>query len=158
MKVGFKKLHPNAKLPKFAHLGDSGMDLYACVDENTEGAHQDDKGKWYITINMFGRRLIPTGLAVELPPNYEGQVRSKSGLALKNGVVVLNSPGTIDNNYTGFLGVILLNTSCFAFHVYDGMKIAQMVIKPVEPVHIEEIDELDETERGDGGFGSTGDF
>lgn len=157
LKVKFKKLHPNAKLPTYANPGDAGMDLYACLEmiKWHKLVKQED---YTIHVCPGKRELIPVGLSVELPPGYEAQIRPKSGLALMEGITVLNSPGTIDEGYRGPIGVILINLSQdnFSFVVKNGMKIAQMVIKPVEQAEIEEIEELSDTERGTGGFGSTG--
>ena len=100
--------------------------------------------------------IIPTGFAIALPPGYEAQVRPRSGLAAKNGVTVLNSPGTIDADYRGEVGVILINHGKEPFTVTRGMRIAQLVVAPVSTVHWHETDELPTTERGAGGFGSTG--
>jgi dUTP pyrophosphatase len=100
--------------------------------------------------------LIPTGFALELPIGYEAQVRPRSGLALKHKVTVLNTPGTVDSGYRGEVGVILINHSSIAFQITHGMRIAQIVIKPVPQVVFEEVSDLSDTERGEGGFGSTG--
>lgn len=156
MKAKFKKLHPSAELPTYAKLGDAGMDLYACVDKDTQGAFKGEDGKYRIRIYPATRKLIPTELSMELPFGYEAQVRSKSGLALKNGISVLNSPGTIDAGYRGPVGIILINHGHSFFDAVHGSKIAQMVIKSVEQAEIEEVDELSDSERGEGGFGSTG--
>lgn len=140
--VKFKKLDPDAILPDYAHDGDAGMDLYSIKDE---------------IIEPLSWKLIPTGLACELPENTEGQVRSKSGIALKNGVFVLNSPGTVDENYRGEIGVILYNLNTKEpFLIKKGQKIAQFVINSIEYVETVEIQELSNTDRGQGGFGSTG--
>ncbi len=141
MKLAFKKLVPEAILPTYAHEGDAGMDVRS-VKECVVPAH--------------GRALIPTGLVALLPPGYEIQVRSRSGLALKKGIAVLNSPGTIDAGYRGEIGVILVNTSDSDFPVAVGDKIAQLVVAPVLTVDVCEATEVDTTERGAGGFGSTG--
>lgn len=139
--VRFVKLAPNAQLPSFAHPGDAGMDLTACED---------------VTLPISGSALVRTGLAVELPPGTEAQVRPRSGLALKHQVTVLNTPGTIDEGYRGEIGVILINHGAREFKVDRGMKVAQLVIKPVLSVQIEEVSELSTSQRGAGGFGSTG--
>ena len=141
MLVKFKKLSPTAKNPEYAHPTDSGMDLFS------------DR---QMIIPAGGRALVPTGVAVALPPNTEGQVRSKSGLALKSGIMVLNSPGTIDTNYRGEIGVILFNTSDQDYEVAMGQKIAQLVVCPFYTCATMEVDDLDSTDRGNGGFGSTG--
>ena len=101
-------------------------------------------------------RMVRTGIAVEVPPHSEAQIRPRSGLALKHKVTVLNTPGTIDEGYRGEVGVILINHGQTAFEVKKGMRVAQMVIKPVLTVDVEEADELSDTPRGSGGFGSTG--
>lgn len=139
--VGFKKLNDLATLPRYANPGDAGMDLTSV--ENT----------W---IRPGERVLVRTGLAVLLPPNHEAQVRPRSGLALKNGITVLNAPGTIDSGYRGEIGVILHNTSTTPFEVQVGTRIAQLVVAPVTTVSVLEVRELDDTERGTGGFGSSG--
>ena len=141
--VKFKKLHPDAIIPDYAHEGDAGMDLYSIQDD---------------IIEPLTWKLIPTGLACELPTGTEGQVRSKSGIALKNGVFVLNSPGTIDENYRGELGVILYNLNTKEpFVIKKGQKVAQYVINQIEYVDTVEITEdLSSTDRGAGGFGSSG--
>lgn len=141
--VKFKKLNPDAIIPDYAHVGDAGMDLYSIKDD---------------VIEPMSWKLIPTGLACELPEGTEGQVRSKSGIALKNGVFVLNSPGTVDENYRGEIGVILYNLNPnSAFEIKKGQKIAQYVIANVEYVETVEItEELSTTSRGEGAFGSSG--
>ena len=140
--VKFKKLHPDAIIPDYAHPGDAGMDLYSIQED---------------IIEPLSWKLIPTGLACELPEGTEGQVRSKSGIALKNGVFVLNTPGTVDENYRGEIGVILYNLNTKAsFEIKKGQKIAQYVINQVEYVETQEISELSDSNRGQGGFGSTG--
>lgn len=141
MKVIFEKITETAKIPAYAHPTDSGMDLYADVD----------------TIIPAGeRKIISTGVRIKLPENTEGQVRSKSGLALKNGLMVLNSPGTIDTNYRGEIQVIMLNTSHEDYTVEKGQKIAQLVICPFYTCEIAEGTVDSDTDRGAGGFGSTG--
>ena len=109
-----------------------------------------------IVLNPGSSNLIPTGLYVEIPPGYEIQVRPRSGLAFKRGITVLNAPGTIDADYRGELGVILINTSSESQKIEPGERIAQLVISPVYQIEWVEVDELGETERGSGGFGSTG--
>lgn len=141
MELKVKRLRPGARLPEYAHPGDVGMDLFA------------EQGK---ELAPGVSALIPTGLAIELMPGTEAQVRPRSGLALKHSVTVLNSPGTIDAGYRGELGIILINHGKEPFVVAPGMKIAQLVVKPVEQVRIEEVQELSDTARGSGGFGSTG--
>ena len=141
MKVFWKKNDPAAVLPSYAHPGDAGMDV--CSIEE-------------LVLPPGGRALVHTGLVLQLPPNAEAQVRSRSGLALKYGIAVLNSPGTIDSGYRGEVGVILVNLGQEPFRVEKGMKIAQIVVARLEPVEIVEVEETDSTERGAGGFGSTG--
>lgn len=141
MTVLFKRIHADAVLPTYAHPGDAGLDLCAC-----EAA----------TLQPGERRLVRTGLVMELPPGTEAQLRPRSGLALKHGITLLNAPGTIDEGYRGELGVILVNLGQEPFEVAPGMRIAQMVIAPVLRVAVEESETLGETCRGEGGFGSTG--
>ena len=135
------RLKPTATLPAYAHPGDAGLDLYAAESAGIEPGET---------------RLIGTGIAIELPPDTEGQVRPRSGLALKHSVTVLNTPGTIDRGYRGEVGVILINHGRTRFEVTPGMKIAQLVIASYATVRVEEALELTETARGKGGFGSTG--
>ena len=129
-------------LPKYQTTLSAGMDLYANLDEP-------------VTLKSLERKLIATGLLMELPQGYEAQVRPRSGLAIKNGITVLNTPGTIDADYRGEIGVILVNLSAESFTVNDGDRIAQMVIAKHETAIWDEVDELSETDRGAGGFGST---
>jgi dUTP pyrophosphatase len=130
-------------LPHYATSGAAGMDLLAAVEAP-------------VTIAPGARALIPTGFCIALPPGYELQVRPRSGLALKHGITLPNSPGTIDEDYRGEVGVIVLNTGSEEFVVTRGMRIAQAVIAPVVRAVWEEVDDLDATARGAGGFGSTG--
>jgi dUTP pyrophosphatase len=130
-------------LPSYATTGAAGMDLYAAVDESKILAPGE-------------RVLVPCGFAIALEPGFEAQVRPRSGLALKNGITVLNAPGTIDEDYRGPVGVILYNAGTLNFVINRGDRIAQMVVAPVTQVVWQEVDTLDETERGAGGFGSTG--
>lgn len=141
MTLKFKRIHPDAVLPAYAHPSDAGMDIRSVAD---------------MTVLARGRALVPTGLVVLLPPLYEAQVRPRSGLALKHGITVLNTPGTIDSGYRGEIGVILFNSSDVDFQVKKGDRVAQVVIAPVTQPVIEEAQEIDETDRGAGGFGSTG--
>jgi dUTP pyrophosphatase len=141
MTVAFKRLVDGAILPAYAHPGDAGMDLCSVKS---------------LVIPPGGRALVPTGLAMALPPGYEAQVRPRSGLALKRGVTVLNTPGTIDEGYRGEVGVILANFGEEPFAVEKGDRIAQMVIAPVTRAEVVEVAEVDSTDRGTGGFGSTG--
>ena len=130
-------------LPQYATPQSAGMDLRANLDEP-------------ITLQPMERRLIPTGLYIALPEGYEAQVRPRSGLALKHGITVLNAPGTIDADYRGEVGVLLVNLSREPFVINDGERVAQMVIARHEQVQFEEVEVLDETERGAGGYGHTG--
>ena len=131
------------QLPAYATPQSAGMDLRANLDEP-------------ITLRPLERRLIPTGLHIALPEGYEAQVRPRSGLALKHGLTVLNTPGTIDADYRGEIGVVLINLSQEDFVVNDGERIAQMVIARHEQGDFVVVEELDETERGEGGYGHTG--
>lgn len=130
-------------LPKYMSEYASGMDLYAAVEEP-------------VVLNTNEINLIPTGLSIALPIGYEAQVRPRSGLALKHGITIVNSPGTIDCDYRGEIGIILCNLSKEQFVVERGMRIAQMVVQPVVQADLQVVEELDETDRGKGGFGHTG--
>ena len=141
MTLRFKRVHPDAVLPSYAHPSDAGMDVRSVED---------------LTLAPGKRALVHTGLVMLLPPLYEAQVRPRSGLALKNGVTVLNSPGTIDSGYRGEVGVILINLGDADFAVRKGDKVAQLVIAPVTQPDVVEVSEIDETDRGSSGFGSTG--
>lgn len=141
MTVRFKRLCPDAVLPAYAHSGDAGMDLRSVDD---------------LEISPGARALVHTGLVMVLPPGWEAQVRPRSGLALKHGVTVLNTPGTIDAGYRGEVGVILANLGDAPFAVKKGDRIAQVVVAPVTTAAVEETDVVDDTDRGGGGFGSTG--
>lgn len=131
------------ELPRYETALSAGMDLRASIDEP-------------ITLQPLERKLVPTGLRIALPAGYEAQVRPRSGLALKKGITVLNSPGTIDADYRGEIGIILINLSQEPFVIQDGERIAQMVIARHEQPEWEAVEVLDETERGAGGFGHTG--
>lgn len=141
MILNVKKLVDDATLPERAHRGDAGLDLFAA-----EAA----------VLRPGESGIVKTGISIELPPGTEAQVRPRSGLALKHQVTVLNTPGTIDEGYRGEVGVILINHGTRDFTVDKGMKIAQMVVKPVLEVEVREVAGLSETSRGAGGFGSTG--
>lgn len=130
-------------LPAYATAQSAGMDLRANLDES-------------IVLHPLEHRLIPTGLFISLPEGYEAQVRPRSGLAFKHGITVLNAPGTIDADYRGEIGVLLVNLSNTDFVVNDGERIAQMVIARHEQGNFIKVDQLDETERGAGGYGHTG--
>jgi len=130
-------------LPQFATSGSAGMDLRANLSES-------------ITLKPLERKLIPTGLFTAIPEGYEAQIRPRSGLAYKHGISVLNSPGTIDADYRGEIGVLLVNLSSDDFVIEDGERVAQMVIAKHEQPTLTLVESLDETVRADGGFGSTG--
>ena len=131
------------QLPAYETASSAGMDLRAFIDSD-------------IVLKPFERKLIPTGLYIELPDGYEAQIRPRSGLAIKSGITVLNSPGTIDADYRGEIKVILINMSNTDFTIKSGDRICQMVIAKHEKVEFVEVDEINETERGVGGFGHTG--
>ncbi|WP_287130148.1 dUTP diphosphatase [Candidatus Cyanaurora vandensis] len=141
MELQIQRCHPDARLPHYAHPGDAGLDLYA-VEK--------------VLLKPGRRALVSTGIALALPPNTEAQVRPRSGLALNHGITVLNSPGTVDEQYRGVVGVILINLSDQDFLVTVGMKIAQLVVQPVLRVQVQVVKELPPSVRGTGGFGSTG--
>ena len=133
----------NQPLPQYATPLSAGMDLRANIDEPIE-------------LKPLSRALIPTGLHIALPEGYEAQIRPRSGLALKKGITCLNTPGTIDSDYRGDVGVILVNLSREDFVVQPGERIAQMIIGKFDQAELVEVETLDETERGEGGFGHTG--
>ena len=141
MTLSFRRIHPDAVMPAYAHASDAGMDVRSVRE---------------LVIPPGGRALVPTGLVVNLPAGYEAQVRPRSGLALKAGVTVLNSPGTIDAGYRGEIGVILANFGQDDFKVNVGDRIAQLVIAPVLQPVVVETTEVDSTDRGACGVGSTG--
>ena len=141
--VLIKRLSKNIELPKYETNGSSGMDLLANIEKQ-------------IKIEPGKTSIIRTGISVSLPKNFEIQIRSRSGLAAKSQISVLNSPGTIDADYRGELKVILINLGNKTFVVERGARIAQMVLCPVVKAKFKEVDNLDDTDRGDGGFGSTG--
>ena len=143
--VAVKRLPHNADLPlpEYESVAASGMDLPAAIESD-------------LIIKPGERQLVPTGLAIALPEGYEAQIRPRSGLALRNGVTILNTPGTIDSDYRGEVKVILVNFSNCNFIIQRGMRIAQMVIAPVLQVSLMDVDVLPETTRGEDGFGSTG--
>ena len=130
-------------LPAYATSQSAGMDLRANIDES-------------IVLHPMERRLVPTGLHIALPQGFEAQIRPRSGLALKHGITVLNTPGTIDADYRGELMVLLINFSDTDFVINDGERIAQMVVARHEQIEFQLVDELDDTERGAGGYGHTG--
>jgi len=146
VRVKVKLLPHFGGLPELAMatIGSVGIDLYCALDERV------------CLNNMGAREIIPTGISIELPIGYEAQIRPRSGLAAKYGITVLNTPGTIDSDYRGEIGIILVNLSTKKFFVERGMRIAQMVVKPTIIPVLDYVDELDMTGRGEGGFGSTG--
>lgn len=138
--INVKRLDETLPLPDYQTVGSSGLDLYS-------------SGDFFLAPGDF--KMIPTGIALEIPPGYEGEVRARSGLASKFGIGVLNSPGTIDSDYRGEIKVILFNLSKKDFEVKRGNRIAQLIISKVEKVNLREVKELKITKREDGGFGST---
>jgi len=142
-KILIKRLSKEVILPKYETDGSSGLDLAAFINKDIE-------------IKPGKSEIIPTGLAVAIPKNFEIQIRPRSGLAAKNQISVLNTPGTIDADYRGEIKIILINLSDKSFIVEKGLRIAQMVICPVVKAQLKEVDTLDDTTRGSDGFGSTG--
>lgn len=146
MNISIKRINEefgSIPLPQYATDGSAGMDVYATVDKPME-------------ISPGAIAMVPTNLSIALPKGYECQVRSRSGLAAKNGIFALNAPGTIDSDYRGEIKVILANFGKEPFVIHTGDRIAQLVIAQYESITWKEVDSLDETARGDGGFGSTG--
>ncbi len=143
IKVFVKKLKPSVKLPSYKTSGASGMDLMAYIDKSIE-------------LKPGESCLVPTGLAVAFPKEYEIQIRPRSGLAAKNNISVLNTPGTIDSDYRGEIKVILFNHGNKNFKISNSDRIAQMILTPVIKMDLKETNELPESMRGEGGFGSTG--
>lgn len=143
MKIDVVKLKPNAILPVYQTSGAAGADIHACIDEP-------------ITLQPLERRMIPTGLAMAIPEGFEVQIRARSGMSIKHGITMVNGIGTIDADYRGELGVLLINLSQEPFTIEPDMRIAQMVVARYETIGWNEVDALDETERGAGGYGSSG--
>ena len=143
VKVLIKKLSPSVQLPSYKTKGASGMDLMAYIEKP-------------INLKPGKSCLVPTGLSVAFPQEYEIQIRPRSGLAAKNNISVLNTPGTIDADYRGEIKVILINLSNKTFIIEQGLRIAQMVVCPIIQAELEEVNELNDTTRGKGGFGSIG--
>ena len=142
MILRIKRLDPELPLPAYAHEGDAGMDLYAAAD---------------VTLQPFERALIPTGIAVAVPEGFAGFVQPRSGLAIKRGLSLVNTPGLIDSHYRGEIKLIAINLDpTQPLRITRGEKVAQFVIQTVERAVLTEVDELDATARGEGGFGSTG--
>jgi len=140
MKIKIKKLHHDAKIPTYSHKGDAGMDFYSLEDYSLK------PNEIY---------LFKTGLSMEIPLGYELQIRPRSGLAIKNGISIMNSPGTIDSGYRGDIGIILINHSKDIFNIKKGDKIAQGVLSKYETAEFEVSEELSQTSRGEKGFGSS---
>lgn len=143
MRIAITNRCPDIPLPARASGSAAGFDLRAAVEEP-------------MTLAPGERRLVPTGISIAIPHGYEGQVRARSGLALKHGIALVNAPGTIDSDYRGEIGVILINHGEREFVIARGERIAQLVIAPVVMCELEPVDALEVTERGSGGFGSTG--
>jgi len=142
IEIRFKLLDVDLPPPRYQHEGDAGFDLTSRVD---------------MTVQPGERAMLPTGLAVSIPPGYAGLVLPRSGLAARHGIALVNSPGLIDSGYRGEISVVIINTDKREpFHIHRGERIAQMVIQRVEEASLVQVEELDETERGAGGFGSTG--
>ena len=143
-KLLIKKLNPNVNLPAYKTHGASGMDLMAFIGEET------------VRISPNTSYIVPTGLSIAFSEDYEVQIRPRSGLAAKNNITVLNTPGTIDSDYRGEIKIILFNHGKDDFLINNGDRIAQMILTPIVKMELEEIDNLPDTLRGEGGFGSTG--
>jgi len=143
IEVKVKKLHPRAVVPLYMTEHAAGMDLCTVVDEP-------------VVLAPGERTLLPTGLAMEIPPGYEGQVRPRSGLALKKGIALVNSPGTIDADYRGEIGVIIINHGNEPVEILPGDRVAQLIIAPVTRAALIEVQNLNDTARNSGGFGHTG--
>ena len=143
IKIKIKKLKKNAIIPKYMTPQSAGLDIYACLESK-------------IVLKPGERKLIPTGIAISIPEGYEAQIRPRSGLAFKYGIMPINTPGTIDADYRGEIMIILGNLGEKEFIIYHGDRIAQMVINKIEKIEFLEVEELDSTKRGEGGFGSTG--
>ena len=143
IEVKVKKLHPNAIIPRYMTEHAAGMDLCTVAEEP-------------VVLAPGERALLPTGLAMEIPPGYEGQVRPRSGLALKKGIALVNSPGTIDADYRGEIGIIIINHGNEAVEIMPGDRVAQLIVAPVTRAALIEVDGLNDTGRNSGGFGHTG--
>lgn len=142
MRIKIKILDDKLPIPKYAHNGDAGVDLYSSIN---------------FTLKPFERKKIPTGIKISIPPGYAGFVQPKSGLAIKKGLSMVNTPGLIDSSYRGEICVICINLdSKNIFSIKKGDKICQLVVQRVEEVEFESVDNLDDTKRGESGFGSTG--
>jgi len=142
MKIKILKLKDTAILPQYQTAQAAGMDLHACLDKA-------------VTLAPMERQIIPTGLAIALPDGYEAQIRARSGLAIKHGITMVNGIGTVDADYRGEIGVLVINLGTESFTIEPDMRIAQMVVTRYETAVWQAVDELSETARGEGGFGST---
>jgi dUTP pyrophosphatase len=141
VELPIRRLRPDAVLPRHAYQGDAGLDLSACER---------------VVLEPGERALVPTGVAVAIPPGYAGYVQPRSGLAVEHGITIVNTPGLVDSGYRGEIRIILLNTDRgHAFTIEPGMRIAQLVILPVPPIELRVVDELPESQRGERGFGSS---
>jgi dUTP pyrophosphatase len=143
MNINVVKLNKAAILPVYQTVGAAGADIHACLDEP-------------VTLQPMERRMIPTGLAMAIPLGYEVQIRARSGMSIKHGITMVNGIGTIDADYRGEVGVLIINLGQEAFTIEPGMRIAQMVVAKYETIGWNEVDVLDETVRGIGGYGSSG--
>lgn len=143
MKIEIVKLQESAIIPEYQTAGAAGADIHACLDAP-------------LTLESLGRAIIPTGLAMAIPEGYEVQIRARSGMSIKHGITMINGIGTIDADYRGEVGVLLVNLSSESFIIEPGMRIAQMVVAKYETAQWQEVDVLDETVRGAGGYGSSG--
>jgi dUTP pyrophosphatase len=143
MRIKIVKLKSQAIVPEYQTAGAAGMDIHACLGD-------------VVVLQPMERRMIPTGIAIAVPEGYEAQIRARSGLSIKHGITTVNGVGTVDADYRGEIGVLLVNLGTEAFEVTHGMRIAQMVVAAYERVEWKEAETLDVTERGEGGFGSTG--
>lgn len=166
VRVGVKNLSQSLSLPKYAKEGDDGMDLMACFDGGSlptkysttypGGKQLTSAPEYGVTLFPGDRVLIPTGLKIQLPPGWRAQIYPRSGLALKEGITVLNTPGKIDSGYRGEIGVILINHGHHSITIYHGDRIAQISFERSEQASLELVAELDSTDRGEGGFGHSG--
>jgi len=143
MNIDIVTLRPDAVLPKYQTAGAAGADIHACIDAP-------------ITLRPLERRMIPTGLSMAIPIGYEVQIRARSGMSIKHGITMVNGIGTIDADYRGEVGVLVINLGQEAFTIEPGMRIAQMVVAKYETASWNEVDVLDKTDRGIGGYGSSG--
>ncbi len=142
MQVGIKRLNDKAILPEYQTEHAAAMDIHACLDSS-------------VILAPMERRIIPTGFALEVPVGYEAQIRARSGLSIKHGITMVNGIGTIDADYRGEVGVLVINLGSEDFVIEPAMRVAQLLIAPVEKVAWQEVDQLSETTRGEGGYGST---